>query len=439
MLRQFKDYIDRQHLLPDGRQVLLAVSGGRDSVALTDLMRRAALPFAIAHCNFHLRNAESDRDQDFVRRLAASLNVPFHTVDFDTRSYAADHHESIEEAARHLRYDYFADLCAAHGYPCVVTAHHRDDSIETLFLNLLRGTGLHGLHGIRPHSSLITHHSSLTIVRPMLCFSRADIDRYVADHGLDYVDDSTNFESDARRNALRLRVLPLLRELYPSFDVTLQADIDRFADAGEVYDRYVADLRARLVAEEPSRLPTHHSPLITIQLQDLPEPRATLLYELLRPYGFNADSAAAILAKPLRTGSCHRSPSHEAVVDRGRLVVAPLVSPVAPTISIEELPTDSSLITHHSSLAITVDADLLRQPLTLRTWRAGDRFCPFGMKQSRLVSDFLKDSKLSLIEKRHVYVLIDAEGHIVWLVGLRADNRFRVTAATRRTLRLTCA
>ena len=175
MLQQFKDYIDRQHLLPDGRQVLLAVSGGRDSVALTDLMHRAALPFAIAHCNFHLRGDESNRDQQFVRSLAARLQVPFHTVDFDTRAYADAHRESIEEAARHLRYDYFADLCAAHGYPCVVTAHHRDDSIETLFLNLLRGTGLHGLHGIRPHSQLITHRRSPHAVllagryRPLCC------------------------------------------------------------------------------------------------------------------------------------------------------------------------------------------------------------------------------------------------------------------------------
>lgn len=438
MLQQFKDYIDRQHLLPDGRQVLLAVSGGRDSVALTDLMHRAALPFAIAHCNFHLRGDESNRDQEFVRRLAARLQVPFHTVDFDTRAYADAHRESIEEAARHLRYDYFADLCAAHGYPCVVTAHHRDDSIETLFLNLLRGTGLHGLHGIRPHSQLITHHSPLTVVRPLLCFSRADIDRYVADRGLDFVDDSTNYEADTRRNALRLRVLPLLRELYPSFDATLQADIDRFADAGEVYDRYVADLCARLVAEEPSRLPTYHSSLITIQLQDLPAPRATLLYELLRPYGFGADSAAAILAKPLRTGSRHCSPTHEAVVDRSRLVVAPLTTPEPPTINIEEVTTGHRLPVTDSS-TIFVDADLLRQPLTLHLWRAGDRFCPFGMKQSRLVSDFLKDCKLSLVEKRHVHVLLDAEGRIVWLVGLRADNRFRVTPSTHRILRLTCA
>ncbi|MBR5092561.1 MAG: tRNA lysidine(34) synthetase TilS, partial [Bacteroidales bacterium] len=230
-----------------------------------------------------------------------------------------------------------------------------------------------------------------------------------------------------------------LRELYPSFDATLQADIDRFADAGEVYDRYVADLCARLVAEEPSRLPTYHSSLITIQLKELPEPRATLLYELLRPYGFSADSAAAILAKPLRTGSRYRSPSNEAVVDRGRLVVAPLTEPIPPTIAIEEVPTHSSLITQYSSLSISVDADLLRQPLTLRLWRAGDRFCPFGMKQSRLVSDFLKDCKLNLVEKRHVHVLLDAEGRIVWLVGLRADNRFRVTPSTRRILRLTCA
>ena len=433
MLQRFKDYIAQQHLLPvSGGKVLLAVSGGRDSVALADLMRCAGIPFAVAHCNFHLRGAESDRDQQFVRRLAAEWEAVLHTTDFDTRAYAADHRESIEEAARHLRYDYFASLCAEHGYPCVLTAHHRDDSIETLFLNLLRGTGIHGLHGIRPRSSLTTAHGPLTVVRPLLCFSRADIDRYVAEQGLGYVDDSTNFESDARRNALRLRVLPLLRELYPNVDATLQADIDRFADAGEVYDRYVADLRSCLVTEEPSRLPTC-TPLTTIHLKELPEPRTTLLYELLRPYGFTADHAAAILAGPLRTGSYFHSSSHEAVVDRGRLVVAPLAESHPPQFAIEEIATDYLTTTRST---IIVDADCLAQPLTLRPWRAGDRFCPFGMKGMRLVSDFLKDQKLNMLEKRHVYLLLDAEGRIVWVIGLRADNRFRVTPATRRSLRL---
>lgn len=434
MLRRFKDYSDRQHLFPSGQEVLLAVSGGRDSVAMTDLMCRAAIPFAIAHCNFHLRGDESDRDSAFVRVLADRCGVPFHTIDFDTRAVAATTGESIEEVARRLRYDWFAQLCRDYGYPCVAVAHHRDDSIETFFLNLLRGTGLHGLHGIRPQSRLSTSGAQLTVVRPMLCFSRADIDDYVRRKHLDYVDDSTNLETEARRNYLRLRVLPLLREVYPAFDDTMQANIDRLADAGQIYDRYVDSLRAALVTEEPSRLPTFRFPLSTFRLDDIPEPRHTLLYELLRPYGFRPDTAADILAGRQRTGSRYLSSTHEAVVDRGRLVVAPIAESQPLDIVTEEIHTPGFPL---SSLQILVDADSVVLPLTLRPWQPGDRFHPFGMEESRLVSDFLKDLKINRIEKHHVQLLIDAGGRIVWVVGLRADNRFRITDTTKHVLRLT--
>ncbi len=429
MLQRFVDYIDRQHLFTKGEEVLLAVSGGRDSVAMADLMARAGFRFAVAHCNFNLRPGDCDRDQAFVRSLADRLGATFHTVSFDTRAVAAASGESIEEAARRLRYEWFAALCRDHGYPCVATAHHRDDSVETFFLNLFRGTGIAGLHGIRP--------AAAGVVRPMLCFSRAEIDRYVADRGLQYVEDSTNLELDARRNRIRHQLMPLLRQLYPSVDATMEANIARLSDVEAVYRAHIAELRERLAETLTLRLPVAGLQLTTFPLSELAalSPRATLVYELLAPYGFSpsvASDVEAALDAP-RTGSRFLSPTHEAVIDRDRLLVAPRLTPQPPAVRVE--PCEPVMRPCGPDEAL-VDADRLRQPLSLRLWRDGDRFRPFGMAHDRLVSDFLKDCKLNLIEKNHLYLMVDADERIVWLVGLRADERFRLTSDSRTALRL---
>ena len=429
MLQRFLDFIDRQHLFTKGEEVLLAVSGGRDSVAMADLMARAGYRFAIAHCNFNLRPGDCDRDEAFVRSLAESLGATFHVVSFNTRAVAADSGESIEEAARRLRYEWFATLCRDHGYACVATAHHRDDAVETFFLNLFRGTGIAGLHGIRP--------AAAGVVRPMLCFSRADIDRYVAERGLAYVEDCTNLELDARRNRIRLQLMPLLRQLYPSVDATMEANIARLADVETVYRAHIEELRSRLATPQAPRLPVAGWQMTEFSLADLAalSPRATLLYELLAPYGFSpsvASDVEAALDAP-RTGSRFLSPTHEAVVDRDSLLVAPRREPQPPAVQVEPCaPVQRSCDVDEA----LVDADLLCQPLTLRLWRDGDRFRPFGMAHERLVSDFLKDCKLNLIEKNHLYLMVDADDRIVWLVGLRADDRFRLTSASRNGLRL---
>lgn len=386
MLERFIDFSRKQHLFPSGRQVLLAVSGGRDSVAMAHLMRRAGIPFAIAHCNFHLRPGDCDRDQQFVSSLAQAYGVPFHTVDFDTCAHAATHGQSLEEAARELRYAWFASLCHSHGYPCLATAHHRDDSIETFFLNLFRGTGIGGLHGIRPSSTIM----STTIVRPLLCFSRAEIDRYVEENNLAYVEDFTNYELDARRNAIRLRLMPLLRELYPSVDETMAANIERLHDTEVLYRAYLDDLRARLVKPYSSRLPNLPFEILSLDLQQLSTLHAphSTLFELLRPYGFNAAQVVDML-RTKATGRQFLSPTHVAECHRGLLLLAPQVEPCPP------------------------------QPST-RLWRPGDRFRPKGMKEgSRLVSDFLKDLHLSRIEKAHVWLLVDDKGRIRSVIGLR--------------------
>lgn len=395
MLERFEHFIYEQHLFSKEQQVLLAISGGRDSVCLAHLMHAAGYSFAIAHCNFNLRPGDCDRDQQFVADLAARLAVPFHTADFDTRAEAAATGESIEEAARRLRYAFFADLCRRHGYPCVATAHHADDSVETFFLNLFRGTGIEGLHGIRPQSSL----NGMRVVRPLLCLSRDDINRYVEANGLAYVEDSTNAELEARRNRIRHRLMPLLRELYPSVDATMQANIARLSDAGEVYRAFVDDLRARVIHKYESKLPTLPVEICAMALSDIKalNPQRTLLFELLRPYGFNAATVDDILAAR-GTGRLFYSPTHVAELHRGQLLIAP----------------QFQLSGKPSARPTTFNFQLSTRP-----WRPGDRFRPKGMRGTRLVSDFLKDLHLSRIERQYVMVSVDADGVIRSVIGLR--------------------
>ena len=391
MLQRFKDYILQQHLFSPGEEVLLAVSGGRDSVCMAHLFHQAGFPFSIAHCNFHLRPGDCDRDEAFVRRLAADYGVPCHVAQFDTRAVAAATGESIEEAARRLRYEYFASLLTSLSPTSlspkiVAAAHHRDDSIETFFLNLFRGTGIAGLHGIRPISEVRMKNEELIIIRPLLPFSRADIDAFIEESHLEYVEDATNAELDARRNQIRHRLMPLLRELYPSVDATMAANIERLHDTELLYKEYIETLRSQLVKPYPSRLP------LDILSLDLPTFRShfplstfhfPLFYELLRPYGFNASTVRDILSVLERqypagnnpSGQLFYSPTHVAELHRGQLLIAPDVEP-APG----------------------------RHP------QPGDRI---RLKRgSRLLSDYLKDLGLSRIERRHVLLRVNADGFV---------------------------
>lgn len=378
MLGRFTDYIRQQHLFSPGEEVLLAVSGGRDSVCMAHLFFRAGLRFSIAHCNFHLRPGDCDRDEAFVRKLASDYGVPCHVASFDTRSVAANTGESIEEAARRLRYEYFAQILKqsnnhAINQSVVATAHHRDDSIETFFLNLFRGTGIAGLHGIRPLSILKIKDEELRVVRPLLPFSRQEIDRYVAENRLEYVEDSTNAELDARRNQIRHRLMPLLRELYPSVDDTMAANIERLHDTEIIYKEYIESLRSSLVAPHSSPVPGLPFDILALDLPSL-RSRFSILFELLHPYGFNASQVSDILAAT-ENGKLFYSATHVAELHRGKLLLAPDVPP-APG----------------------------RHP------QSGDRIRL--KKGSRLLSDYLKDLGLSRIERRHLCLQVSSDGFV---------------------------
>lgn len=440
MLNRFTHYNTQQHLLPPGREVLLAVSGGRDSVAMADLCHRAGVKFAIAHCNFGLRAGDCDRDEAFVRHLAQIYGATFHCQRFDTRAHAASHGQGIEEAARELRYSFFSRLCRNHGYPCVATAHHRDDAVETFFLNLFRGTGLEGLRGIRPHSKFNIQNSELHVVRPMLCFSREEITSYMAERGLAYVEDHTNSQPVAQRNRIRLQLMPLLRELYPSVDATMEQNLHRLDEAAEVYRSHVDALRGQLLQPYHSVLPYPHPPLTAIRTDAIAglHPQRTLLFELLRPYGVKAamvDELTSALAS--EGGQLFHTATHSLTLHRSHLLIALRQEVPAPRVDMAQAPLPERW--DRSGRVIYVDGGRVQPPLRLRLWQPADRFHPFGMQGSRLVSDFLTDLGLSRLEKQWVWLMEDGAGDIVWVVGLRADERTRVGDGTRHVLRLSVA
>ncbi|MBR0072916.1 MAG: tRNA lysidine(34) synthetase TilS [Bacteroidales bacterium] len=439
LLQRFIEHRQQTALFQPYDNVLLAVSGGVDSVVMAHMFAQAGYHFGIAHCNFHLRGADSNSDEEFVMSLAQQYNVPFHCVQFQTTSYAKEHKLSIEEAARKLRYDFFAHTAAENGYIYIATAHHNNDAIETFFINLMRGTGISGLHGILPKNS--------NIIRPLLPFSRLEISQYAAQHQLPFHEDCTNAETIFLRNKIRHSLLPLLKEISPQIEHTMMRNMANIAGAEQIYQQAVEQKRQQLL---------HHSgDTITILKSDLYQlqPCSTYLFEMLRPFGFSAAAVADIIDALKNTGRQFHTHSHTLLIDRDGLIIKPSVGresdaqfviaegtraisePVCLTFepanafALQMLKTDSN--------TIIVDASLLKYPLALRKWANGDRFRPFGMKNSRKVSDFFKDARLSRFEKEQKWLLCNADGQIIWIVGMRMDDRFRLTATTATAMIIT--
>lgn len=444
--RKVETFIRQQHLLQSDGRYLVALSGGADSVCLLLVLKQLGYFVEAIHCNFHLRGEESDRDELFCKNLCAEKQIPLHLVHFDTREYAQLHKVSIEMAARQLRYHHFASLCHDLGFDGVCVAHHQDDVAETVLMNLIRGTGIKGLSGIKPKIQQRLRVGAkagipipLTVIRPLLCVTRDEIEHFLKEIGQDYVTDSTNLVPDVLRNKIRLQVLPLLDEIAPSASRNIVETAENVAFAEEFLDQAVSGMMEEL-KEEGS------IPVSKIKSE-------YLLFRILSGYGFTSVQIKQIYAHlDAPTGTEFRSESHILVFDRGRLLIEEVeknpfhemripeegtyILDETAKLRIERMPKPEGFEIPRSSDVIAVDADRLQMPLTVRLPKEGDRFTPFGMQGSKLVSDFLTDQKLSLLEKRRQLIILDSTGRILWVVGLRPDNHFRITDSTRTILRL---
>ena len=435
MWRTVRSYIERNRLLSDDdrRPVLVGLSGGADSVALLSVLVRLGYACVALHCDFHLRGEESERDAAFARTFAESLGVPFYQTDFDTVAYAREHHLSIEMAARALRYAWFEELRERLGAQAIAVAHHRDDSVETVVMNLIRGTGIRGLTGIRPRNGFV--------VRPLLCVSRADIVAWLENQGIRYVTDSTNLSDAYTRNFIRLNVLPLLERINPSVREAIARSAEHLSAVASVYAYEIARAREEVIVSEGC--------LSIEALCRFPAPEA-ILYELLKEYGFSRWVSAEVFdALRKESGKVFYSKTHRLLKDRAYLWIVPLEREAEKTsflldpsreiyrepvgLTFRELPITPDFQIEKNRRFAYFDADKLRFPLTLRKWREGDWFVPFGMEGRQKLSDYFSDHKFSRIEKEKAWLLCSGDA-IIWLIGERADNRFRIDSGTKRVL-----
>ena len=425
MWSKVERYIDKHNLLNPNELYIVALSGGADSVALLLLLKNAHFNVHAAHCNFHLRGEESDRDEAFCVELCKGLGVELHRAHFDTREYAELHKVSIEMAARELRYKWFEQLRQDIGAAGICVAHHRDDSVETVLLNLVRGTGLRGLTGIQPRNG--------NILRPLLCVSRAEIETFLAKKGQKYVTDSTNWEADVQRNVVRLAVLPLLKRLNPAVAENIQRTAENLAEAQQVLNVAIANINSGNI----------------LNLSDLENYGSSeyLAFEWLKKYGFNGDQVRQILDS--ETGKIVSSAmGYDVLKDRGRLIVEPALQPFKPMripeegtyvldedkrFSVRKKPVYVSKEPH----IVTLDAAKIQFPLTIRRVEEGDWMQPYGMKGRRLLSDLMTDLKMTVFEKRRQLVVVDNQGVVVWAVGLRVADFVSVTEVTNEVFELT--
>ncbi len=430
-------YIASRSLLVHKSKVLVALSGGADSVALLCILLSLGYKVEAAHCNFHLRGEESERDEAFCKQLCQERHVPLHLAHFDTKTYASLHKVSIEMAARDLRYNYFSQLREDNGFDAVCVAHHKDDSVETVLLNIIRGTGIEGLKGIAPKNGYI--------VRPLLCVDREEILSYLASINQDHVVDSTNLEDDVQRNKVRLNLIPLLKEINPAASRNIAKVAERVYDTLPLIDDAISESISRIVFE--------NGDVITIDIQKLTaekSPEVTLWY-ILKDKGFSSSQVEQIYScLDAQSGREWTSASHSLVIDRQRIIIEPLAEVQQKCLRIPESGTyiynenqkfrfslqtiDSNFVISKKSDMVCLDAEKISFPLTVRAVRKGDSFVPFGMKGRKLLSDFLTDRKMSVLDKRRQLVVTDSADRIVWVVGLRPDNNFCITSASSKSL-----
>lgn len=435
-VQQFQEFAQRHALFTTQKLVLAAVSGGKDSVLLAHLLKSSGFPFAIAHCNFLLRGTESKRDQDFTANLAQTLQVPFFLTEFNTASYAAENHISIQMAARTLRYEWFEKICAEQNFDVIALAHHQNDAVETVLLNLTRGTGIAGMHGILPKNG--------KLVRPMLFLSKENIDEICAEEKLVFVEDSSNASAKYARNKIRLEVVPKLKELNPNLEKTFEQNLEHFRQLEALLENQISNLR------NASFIYINNEVRIKLETIRQLHPQKLLLFGLLREFNFSSQVVDdLLLSLEKHSGKIFESPSHQIILDRTEIIICSKEKERGTGIveigenqnevhfqdfKLKLLHEDSPLTVKNNPMATSVDAEKLVFPLRVRNWQTGDCFFPLGMDHKQKLSDFFVHQKLPLHQKSKVAVLVNGNQEIIWVAGFRLDDRYKVSAQTKKVV-----
>ncbi|MFI3286666.1 MAG: tRNA lysidine(34) synthetase TilS [Rikenellaceae bacterium] len=442
LLDRFKDYIGHNAMASHEDRILLTVSGGVDSMVMMDLFVAAGYNVGVAHCNFQLRGSESDEDEVLVEQRAAALGIEFYNRRFDTTGEMEASGDSMEMVARRQRYAWFEEISREHNYNVIAVAHHIDDSVETFFINLFRGTGLKGLTGITAHRG--------KIIRPMMFAQRKDLLEYATSHKVPYREDSSNRSTKYLRNKIRLGLIPRVKEINPKFSRIMRQNIERLINAQKFINASIAKISGEVITNEDG--------IYTLDVGriDVSLPTEFVIYELLNSsFGFKGDVVDSLIASSKSDSSGRRFYSKEyvAYTNRGKILITKIPSDDDCEVSVERHMLrnycgNSILFYEHFDVGLLesfsvppkvalLDADKLQYPLTLRRWREGDYFVPFGMSGRKKVSDFLIDEKVSQPEKERQFVLTSASGEIVWVIGRRISEKFKLDGESENILRIT--
>lgn len=430
-IKQFEDFISEKKLFERTDRILLAVSGGKDSVLMAHLFKVLGQNVGVAHVNFNLRGEESQRDEDFVKNLATDLNLPFFSKKFNTKEYAVAQKISTQMAARELRYNWFEELRVKEHYDFIALAQHKSDSTETMLINLLRGTGISGMHGIFPKRE--------KLVRPLLFLTSDEIAKLIAGEKLDYVEDSSNLSSAYMRNKIRLEIIPRMREINPKLEQTFTENAVRFAAVESFLTIHINKLSEELIVR---KVDGFH---ISIEKVKTLNPISLLLFELLKPFHFSASVVNDIISGlDGLTGKQFFSPENYATIDRGQLIITALHK----TTESQFIDRETKAIQFGNyQLYFDYKADgqfektknkaycneeKIIYPLTIRRWQHGDKFIPIGMLRFKKISDFFIDQKISIPQKENTPLIVNGNGDIIWVAGMRQDNRYKVEPSTKK-------
>ena len=427
MIKSVQQYIINKKLFSKENNLLLAISGGADSVCLFFALKELGYNVELAHCNFNLRAEESDEDEYFVRELANKYGVKYHVNSFETQKYASEQKISIQMAARDLRYKWFDELLAVNNLDFVITAHHKDDNVETFFINLIRGTGVNGLCGIKAKNK--------KIIRPLLDISRQEIEHYLTKNKIKYRNDSSNSEVKYLRNKIRHQLMPLLKEMNPNIEQIITNEIFVLDGVSKVFQEQMTAIKERLLVQKEGIYKLNISELIELQHLEV------ILFEILKPFGFS-EVDQIIKAINSQSGKQFFSDTYQLIIDREQIIISALENHQE-DIEIREIEIeiknpltmkfagslDFSL--NKNPNVAKLDFDKLSFPLKLRKWKNGDKFKPLGMRNFKKVSDFFIDEKYSILAKQKQWILC-SEDDIVWIVGNRIDDRYKIETHTKK-------